>query len=504
MLTKADFQRSIADTIDRYPDLAARYRASDPIILQHLEAIATMLAMLSQSLDVAQSEVFTKARDTTVLADAAMRGIVPKARPARIEITVKNTSTTPARIETGRALQDARGRPWVVVAGDNIIPAGAEATIHAEQRTRVQLDYTVVRDEPFHAVEVPALSGDGQRLAGLSVLDDDGEWAYAERYTNVAAGDRVYHVEADERQRLYVRFGLRHVVGTQPRVGDRLSIRLDYSYGDVTPALDSTLALTSVQAPNDAFLTFKMTAMAIAGQDPIAIDALSTLARYPSVYNHDAVYLGEFDFLIRRKFPDLQFLSVWNERIEELARGASVDNINVLFVACLGADDTEEMATSSPGTVIEHQNLTALQIAIGEAIARADDSYRVRFLTPVRAPQTWRIFAMIGSAYLPSVIEQRIREVILGKYGASAMRRGGANFALQDIYASLRAVIPEIAEPGADIAVQISGPDFDAEPLCGSAHGVFDDPPETWRYVAPDTLDVTVCSMGATPPAWGW
>lgn len=499
MLTKANFQRAIADTIDRYPDLAARYRAADPIILQHLEAIATMLAMLSQSMDVAQTEVFAKARDATVQADAAMRGIVPKARPARVSIRVRNAGSAEAHIETGRPLADSRGRPWVVVAGADI-PGHGEATIQAEQRTRVQIEHTVARDEPFHAVEIPALRSDGQHLAGLALQDAAGKWTYAERYVNVGPGDRVYHVEADERGRVYVRFGLRGIVGIQPTVGDVFTLRLDYSHGVVAPTLGSPFSLGSVQAPGDAFLNFAMDAMVLAGQDPIGIDALSTLARYPSVYDHSAVYLGEFDFLIRRHFPDVQFLSVWNERIEELARGASVDSINVLFVACLGSGGAEPMAPdgAAAGEVIAEEDLTELHVAIRETVARADDSYRVRFMTPLRAPQTWHVGAMIGSAYLPSVIEQRIREVILEKYGAAAMRRGGATFSLQDVYASLRNAIPEIAEPGADIAVTIPGQGGQA------IEQALTMPPETWRYVTPESLSVEVYATGVAPPSWGW
>jgi hypothetical protein len=45
------------------------------------------------------------------------------------------------------------------------------------------------------------------------------------------------------------------------------------------------------------------------------------------------LYLGEFDFLVRRNYTTLKFLSVWNETMEEDARGANVANINTLFVA---------------------------------------------------------------------------------------------------------------------------------------------------------------------------
>jgi len=494
MLTKSDFQRAIRETIDNYPDLAIRYRAGDPIILQHLEAIATMLSMVSQTIDVARSEVFEKARDATVMADAAMRGIVPKARPARVEILVTNKSAAGARIEAGRLLQDSRGRPWVVVAGADV-PGTGSATIQAEQRTRVSTTHTVERDEPFYAVEIKTTLADGQKLASLAVADDQGEWTFADHYTNVWPGDRVYHVEADDRQRVYVRFGMRDVVGVQPTIGTVVVLRADYTYGDVTPALGSPFSFETIQTPIDAFLSLSMQAMTSNGQDPITLDALRVLARYPSVYNSSAVYLGEFDFLIRRHFPTLRFLSVWNERLEERVRGPSVDNINTLFIACQGADSLEPVhvfgGLTTQGEPIPERQWTGLQRAIRNTIAQADDSYRVRFVTPLQVPQVWRIEAMIGSAYLPDVVAQRLRKAILSRYGIDSMRRGGTVVSIQEVYAHLRRAVPEVAEPGADINVIM--------PKLSSAPA-----PESWCFVTDDTLTVTVNATSVTPPVWGW
>lgn len=494
MLNKVDFQRAIRETIDNYPDLAIRYRAGDPIILQHLEAIATMLSMVSQSIDVARSEVFEKSRDATILADAAMRGIVPKAKPARVEILVANKSASGVRIEAGRLLQDSRGRPWVVMAGVDV-PGAGSATIQAEQRTRVSTTHTVERDEPFHAVEIKTTLADGQTLAALSVADDQGEWAFSDRYTNVGPGDRVYHVEADDRQRVYVRFGMRDVVGVQPGVGAVLALRADYTHGDVTPALGSPFAFESVQTPVDAFLGLTMQAMVINGQDPISMDVLRTLARYPSVYNGSAVFLGEFDFLIRRKFPALRFLSVWNEALEERVRGPSLDNINTLFVAVMGEDGLEpaldlEESAGGHGAVIPETEWTDLHRSIREAIARADDSYRVRFITPVRTPQTWAVQALVGSAYLSDTVARRLREAVISRYNISSMRHGRASVPIQEVYAYLREQVPEIAEPGTDINVIL--PD--------TGIGV----PEAWKFVTPDTLTVSVTSAGIAAPPFGW
>lgn len=83
MLTKADFQKAIRDSINTYPNVAPLFQAGDPRIMQHLDAMATMLSMLSAQVETAQAEPFEKARDSTVLADAAMRGIVRKGKSAQ-------------------------------------------------------------------------------------------------------------------------------------------------------------------------------------------------------------------------------------------------------------------------------------------------------------------------------------------------------------------------------------------------------------------------------------
>ncbi len=76
--------------------------------------------------------------------------------------------------------------------------------------------HTVSGTEPFYAIEVPAPEDDSY-LCAIAVSDADGAFEYRDRYVNTAPDERVFHVEADDRQRTYVRFGFDGVVGVQPR-----------------------------------------------------------------------------------------------------------------------------------------------------------------------------------------------------------------------------------------------------------------------------------------------
>lgn len=80
--------------------------------MQHVEAMATMLAMYSAQLETAMSEQFEKTWDATVLADAAMRGIVRKATPAKVRIRAVNKGASAFTIDSERTLLDSSGRSY--------------------------------------------------------------------------------------------------------------------------------------------------------------------------------------------------------------------------------------------------------------------------------------------------------------------------------------------------------------------------------------------------------
>ena len=497
MLTKADFEQVIADSIAGYPAVAPLYAAVDPRITQHLGAIATMLAMLSAQIEAALSEPFERVRDSTVLADAAMRGVIPKGVPARVEIVARNRGASVYAMEVGRTLIDSSGRTYLVETAATV-PADGSATVTARQVRTVTLEHTVTGSVPFYAIEIPA-DDEGAYLCEIAVNDATGDYAYRERYVNVAADERVYHVEADDRRRVYVRFGYAGVVGVQPANGTALTLTLSYTWGDVNPAYGSPFAFEYLAAPAEASVSLTMGSLASAGSAPHALVTLRDMMRYPSVYDHSAVYRGEFEFLIRRTFPSLRFLSIWNEYEEERVRGASFSNINAIFVAVLSDGATEQVLTETDPAapvapaLIADADLTATQNAILAKIAEADDAYRVRFYTPVRSFISMQVAANVATSYVATAVRDQIVTAILDEYGetSAAARRGRNRPLYQRIYALLRERVPALSAGGeSDIQVAIS----ETEPLLSR--------PELWRYVSPDSLSVTVTQSNIQAAAW--
>ena len=491
MLSKAEILEKIEQNVGNYPAVATRYQVGDPVVRQAVDAIATMVSMFSTQLEVSQSESFEKTRDATVLADAAMRGIVPRSVPARVRVRAENRGKTPVTIETGRNIADNLGIPYRVVTPAVIAPEQV-GYFEALQILTDTVTHTVSNSEPFYAVEVQP-EKDGYSLCEVSVKDVDGVYVYRNRYINTLAGERVFHIEADDRKRVYVRFGYDGVVGIQPADGAKLTITLGYSAGKITPDFEQPFVFDYILSPADSSVVMTLDSVLFSGQDPISMATLRDLARYPSVYDDSAVFLGEFDLLIRKNFPTLRFLSVWNETVEERARGPSLDNINTLFVACLSETGEETSLDDGNPVAIVDSDLSETQKSIQRVIAAADDSYRVRFMSPVRSKIKMTVSANVSTTHVGSVVETQIREAILAEFGeaSTASRRGRLKPLYQRVYELAKARVPALAESGADLIVTIEN-----EPEVMVR-------PEMWRYVAADTLFVRVTTANIITPSWG-
>ncbi|CAK0740665.1 conserved hypothetical protein [Gammaproteobacteria bacterium] len=491
MYTADDFKSAIADRVNRYPAIAPLYKAGDPRVHQPLDAIATMLAMLSSQIDVAVAEPFSKSRDSTVLADSAMRGIIPKATPARVRLLVENRSQTSSfQVESGRTVIDTAGFTYQIETAIDV-PAGSRDYVEAMQMKIVTVVHAVTADEPFYSIEIPK-ADDGSYLSGIGVKDKDGDLIYSERYVNVLPDDRIFHVEVDEHQRIYVRFGYRGIVGVQPLIRDRITLTIYYSAGEnSTPVAGSPFSFENILSPLESNISISLTDTITAGANPISLSVLRDLSRYPSVYNHDAVFLGEFDFLVRRNFPTLQFLSIWNETDEESARGSSLDNINTLFVACLSQYGGERVLPEGTSERIIDADLTPTQVNIKQEILNADDSYRVKFVTPVRSPISMTISATVATSYVSTIIVSQIKEVLLSEFGQNSAfsRRGQANPLYQRVYSLLKEKVLALSGVNADLVVSIENTQ---QPFF----------PELWRYVDSSSLSVTVNTVNITVTAW--
>jgi hypothetical protein len=476
MITRDEFTSAALSSLSENSTLAALAKAGDPRVLRQIGAMATMLAMASAQADTAQAEPFTKTRDSTILADAALKGVLPLGRPCSVTLTLSNAGGTAVPLSSGRVFIDQMGRLYQTSAAVTV-PAGGSASVDAKQITIRQVTQTVDVATPFYRVEVKQTTDD-VFIASIAVSVGGSAFSYVPDWFNVEAGDTSYQVLTDELRRLWVQFGSSGVVGYGVTVGDQVEIDVieceglidDLSAGD-------TFSLQYVYTIPEGQIKASLNAITDAGADAPSMDELRVLSTYPALYDHNAVYLGEFDMLLRRYMSPLVFLSVWNEQVEETARGASVNNINALFVS--GSVDGMADAT--------------FQSRVNELISRADNSYRIKYVAANEYQVPITITGTISVVHDLDSVKSQIRSLILGIYsrGNVKVSRGRSNpIRNKDVGDLMRSKIDAFQDDNSDFQVAITLP---ATLL-----------PEHFLYVTDASLTLNISQAGFGGGLWSF
>lgn len=462
--SKRDFQNLIADEISNYPTAAQLFQARDPRLLASLDAIAAMLAMLSAEQSVAAAEPFTKAREATVLADAAVKGVLPFGKPTRAKLLVSNANASPVSVVTGRRILDTQGRLFVVEQGANVA-AGGTGFVTAVQHEERSFTHTVTVSQPFYVIEVPAPAA-GRYISAVSVRGQLGEvFSYVPDFVNVEDGERTFHLYSDEQRRLFVEFGAAGIASYQPSAGEVMTVSVVETEGAVELASGSKFAFEYSSGLFENGITLSLDSVLEPGAAPMDISTMREVCSYPSTYDESAVFLGNFDFLIRRNLSPFRFLSVWNEWREEEVRGADASNINHLFVAA--RKDGVDQAT--------------LNADIEAVIRDADDSYRVKHVAVVDSEIPVTITAHVQAVYDFAAVAQQIRELVLAEYGPDSAwaKRGEGRILKKRIYDLIESNVQALQGVASDLDVSVTDPDASILP-------------EHYRYVSLDSLTIDV------------
>jgi len=462
--SREDFMAAMVAEISNYPLAAQFYQAGDPRMLAQLGANAAMLALVSVQVDNASMEPFIKARDTTVLADATLKGILPFARPARVTLAVENVDpVNRLTISIGRRLIGEQGRVYVAETGVVVEP-GKSGTVAARQMTTRTFRHTVAGSVPFYAVQIPQPMDDELEISGVLVSIGGVSYPYTPEFSNLAANEPGFVLETDEQRRLFAKFGWKDTFGVQPANGTAIDFIIEETYGVSRLTAAQPFTFESATLPADQSAKITLASVVFVGADPVDIQTMREWAQYPSTYDASAVYLGNFDFLVRRNLPNIRFLSIWNEQIEESVRGASVRNINSLFVAAAIDGATPQWIKST----------------IANIITSADDSYRIQFVPLVEVPVAITVSAQVSIVHDPDDVKAKIKSKLLELYGrdAAAVKQGMMKPNHKRIYDGLRDAIPALQDAASDMQISIPAP--------GAIL------PEHYRYMTEASMDITV------------
>lgn len=480
MTTKQDFLNAAAVELSnpQYGKIAALYQAQDPFVVAQIGAMAQMLELYSTQQDIAETEVFLKAREATILADATLKGILPLANSAQVQALVTNPTNNSITLAYGRRLLDDKGRVWRVAA-TLVIAANSTGIALLNQNELRVINHTIANNQPFYSIALVS-NDEGLYLENIRIKDTIGStdnlYRYAPEFMNVLDGERVYHLETNESRQIIIRLGAQDgaslVYGFQPPINTVISIELSETSGKLDIATGASFSLEYSNNINEDSLKIVCTAINALGSNPLSLETLSLLSKYNALYDHNAVYLSDFDYLVRRYHGDrVNFLAIWNEQIEEQVRGANVANINKLFIAVQAKNSLEQ---------------ANIEAEIHTLVQRADNSYKRAIIGVNPQPYPLTITASVAAIHDSVQVEQQIKDTLLAIYGIGQLKVSQGlknNFNRQEIYQTLKRAIPAFQDALSDFSVNI---------------GALPDPilPEHYFYLHPTTnFTVTVSQI---------
>lgn len=453
--------------LQKYPEIAARYNAGDPSVTAPIEAMQHMLAELGRDVDVSEIEPFVKSREASILADASNKGILPTATPCQHYVDIINTGTERVTIAGGRLFEDGQGRTWRFLQSAEIL-AKSQSKVLAEQSQIRTIERTIIESIPFYQFTLPIL--EDLSLVTLYVTDqDENIYDYVVKWMNVKAGDYGFTIKTNSLREITLEFGDSGRFGRTLEANTVLNVQMVESYGyvDVTGLKEASLQEILTAKESKLRIRFAENGLVRMGADPLTIDQMRLLASYPT-HDDNAVFLGNFEFLVRKKFmARTHYLNVWNESIHEVYFGASVDHINHLFVS---------FVPKNPGE-------TALIFdEIKQLIGRVDSLY-ANDRTVLVAPEERQFQITIKGTLAPvhdvETVKSQIKTLLLSNYGKEQIAASyylSNGFNLQEINRLITKNIMAFQDRQSDFKIDIE--DLDLNPV----------KPNQWLYIGEDSI----------------
>lgn len=432
--------------LQAYPDIYARYISGDSTVTAPMSAIQHMLAEIGRDVEVSEIEPFIKSREATILADASNKGILPLGTPCQHYITLTNRGTQRLTILSGRVFEDAQGRPWQFLQNAEVLP-NESVDVLAEQSQVRKVKKTIIETLPFNQFKLDI--EEDMSLVSLTTVDQDSNiYSFVTRWMNTKAGDYAIILKTDTLREITLEFGDTARFGRTLEANTELEITVLETYGEVDASTLKEAMLQQANTADEAKLAirFKSGGLVRMGANPLSIDQMRLLASYPT-HDDNAVFLGNFDFLVRKKFMNRTFyLNVWNEMIHEQHYGSSVNHINHLFVSVVPKNRAEYALICDE---------------ISQLIAKVDSLYsygNVVFIEPVERPFHITIKAILSPVHDVNVVQEQIKTLLISNYGKEQLASSynmNNGFNLQEIISLINKQIPAFQDRQSDFKIDI-------------------------------------------------
>ena len=474
MSERNNILESIGSHLNDYPEVAERWRAGDPTVRAMLTSIVEVAVFLKRDNDVNAIEPFIKSKNRTIIADAINKGILPVATPCQYNITIESSAKNTITLSQGRLIEDGTGRQWRLLAAVTL-GAGEVKKVLVEQSIINRTLVTVPVNEPFYTLALATTDDAYFSAIGVTNTTIGEVYQHSPKFMNASIGQPVYTLQSDNLTNINLIFGATGRAGKTVQAGEVYEIAITQCYGEVDPTTLRQASLNELLISDESKLSlyFKDGDMIRAGANPLTINQLRLLASFPSMYDRNAVFMGNFTFLVMQHFMSrLNYMAIWNETTHERYYGASLDNINHLNLTIIPRLNTD---------VEKAQLITDIQ----QLVARADSLLdgRVRVMSAIERPYQITITGRLAAVHDMDSVRIQIKELLLENYGKGSLAANHHNadgFNLQEVSTRLRNKVVAFQDRISDFTV--SGEDVAQNPI----------KPHEWAFLSDASITINL------------
>lgn len=279
---------------------------------------------------------------SSVLAHAESRQYVPrKPTPSRGTVRLINKGDQPVSFPVGTQWVGSNQLPYQNL-DDVVVPAGGSVDAEFAQLEEEVITHHIESSRPFYEIAL-----DRERsldVSDFSVSVDGDEWVMRPRLMNTPSSGRAYDEFYTALGEIGIRFG-NGAFGRIPRDGAEVLVTLKMTRGKTELLRGQEIRYISGSGDRNVAMVEAETVTAIAGgRQREGIEEVRRNALYYPLYDEQLTWRDDYEFAIRRRWPEVVWANAWGEHEQEKVHGMSLDNIGRIFITAHAPDNPDVLS----------------------------------------------------------------------------------------------------------------------------------------------------------------
>jgi hypothetical protein len=357
----------------------------------------------------------------SILAKAEFEGYIPRLpRPFRQKVTITNNGSNLVSLAEKQAFV-SDGGIHMVLDQAVVIPVGNSETVDASQLLKENKDF-VTKGEVFEEFILSGQEDDGRFSINSFDVYVGGElWENSEMFRNGDANSTIYITFYRISDELAIRLGNGHS-GKLPAAGTEITVDIWKTLGDqaaMLPGVQLKPVGTILDISGEVASIDIRTSKII--EEGLPLEDIESIRK--GVQSHEqmsglAAKDEDYEFLIKKTFPDLIYLKCWGEQQMQDKYGPNLAYINRLFYSFLLNNKNKTSEEANADIASQAKKIDAV----------VDDLIKPLNIRPQHVPMTSSTFQIEiqgridRAAGIVANVEGDIRNALLATYGENTFR----------------------------------------------------------------------------------